>query len=785
MGIALITNNLLTDSGVPITYSTSGTSGIAGSSGTSGANGIAGSSGTSGTRGTSGTTGTSGTSGSSGTGFNTITNPVDNRILTSLGTTNTANAEANLTFDGTNLINASTGGIFGFGLESFKQNGSLTNVVIPSDTSQIAQSPISPYLWHDVFAFGLYSPQYQTSANGTTYNAATLNNTLFAQKQNQNIEIINGTTIVSARWIWTGVAFNTASWLCIGFTYTGIFSTKTIVFESSADNVNWTVRHTSSNSYDSVPAWFYITTFGGDNYARLTITTTNATAVRISAIRLLTARWGDQGLGSEVEFPYAWDGNKNIAIGTSTIRRLLTVNGKVYIGSTTDIQPGGSTHTMDIIASGTDSALALVAGSGNLELWKDTTGANAVAVGMAIPGQTITNNFNISTYISGTWSQRLAIVSSNGNVLIGTNTDGGFKLDVNGTARVQGALTLTGALTGTSATFTGDIKTTGANAEIIVNGAGSSNSVGGSARFTILDSTNNRGWILQQDATYDLNFWHFNGGWTSVMNISPIGSISVTGESTYIGADTQAVPRLGFAKIGGQGPFLGFAQDPFTIKVSSGTTIATSNTFTNVLSIATTGAATFSSTVLATASSTSAPSTGNGIYLGYGSSSNNFNGITFQGILVTDMYFGRGVSSDDLVIRSNSGEKIRFTTSGGATFSGLAGTGSRTVLADASGVLSAPVSDISVKQNVTSIGYGLKEISKMNPVWFDFIDEYKNYGEGRQNGNIAQEMVKIIPEAVFITPSTGKMGINYDQLHAVYIKAIQELKAEIEELKIK
>ena len=106
-------------------------------------------------------------------------------------------------------------------------------------------------------------------------------------------------------------------------------------------------------------------------------------------------------------------------------------------------------------------------------------------------------------------------------------------------------------------------------------------------------------------------------------------------------------------------------------------------------------------------------------------------------------------------------------------------------MADASGNLSAPVSDISVKQNIKPIGYGLNEISKMNPVWFDFIDGYKNYGEGRQNGNIAQEMEAIIPEAVFTTPSTGKMGINYDQLHAVYIKAIQELKLEIEELKLK
>jgi len=43
-------------------------------------------------------------------------------------------------------------------------------------------------------------------------------------------------------------------------------------------------------------------------------------------------------------------------------------------------------------------------------------------------------------------------------------------------------------------------------------------------------------------------------------------------------------------------------------------------------------------------------------------------------------------------------------------------------------------------------------------------------------------MEQIIPEAVFSTPSTNKMGINYDQLHAIYIKAIQELNDKIEKL---
>jgi hypothetical protein len=135
-------------------------------------------------------------------------------------------------------------------------------------------------------------------------------------------------------------------------------------------------------------------------------------------------------------------------------------------------------------------------------------------------------------------------------------------------------------------------------------------------------------------------------------------------------------------------------------------------------------------------------------------------------------------------IRTNDTQRFRIAeTTGAATFSSLANTTSnRAVLADTAGTLSAPVSDISVKQNIKPIEYGLNEILKMNPVWFDFIDEYKNYGIGRQNGNIAQEMELIIPEAVFTTPSTGKMGIEYSQLHAVYIKAIQEMNATITSL---
>ena len=106
---------------------TDGTDGSSGSSGTDGTDGSSGSSGSSGTDGTSGTSGTSGTDGSSGssgvdgTGFNTISNPGNNRVITSDGSTNSANAESNITFDGNDLT----------------VNG---NIILPSGSSFIGHS---------------------------------------------------------------------------------------------------------------------------------------------------------------------------------------------------------------------------------------------------------------------------------------------------------------------------------------------------------------------------------------------------------------------------------------------------------------------------------------------------------------------------------------------------------------------------------------------------------------------------------------------------------------------
>ena len=94
-----------------------------GDSGTSGSSGSSGSSGTKGSSGSSGSSGSTGTSGSSGTGFNTILQPANFRILTATGSsTNQAVAQPNLTFDGTTLTLTGNLSITGTSSTVYSQN---------------------------------------------------------------------------------------------------------------------------------------------------------------------------------------------------------------------------------------------------------------------------------------------------------------------------------------------------------------------------------------------------------------------------------------------------------------------------------------------------------------------------------------------------------------------------------------------------------------------------------------------------------------------------------------
>lgn len=113
----------------------------------------------------------------------------------------------------------------------------------------------------------------------------------------------------------------------------------------------------------------------------------------------------------------------------------------------------------------------------------------------------------------------------------------------------------------------------------------------------------------------------------------------------------------------------------------------------------------------------------------------------------------------------------------------LAGTGSRAVVADAEGDLSAPVSDRSVKENIRRLQPGINAIMKLKPVSFEYKTGYKNYGAGVQMGFIAQDIQKIFPNSVYRNNSNGKLGYNATDLIPVLVKAVQDQQKQIDELK--
>jgi hypothetical protein len=83
-------------------------------------------------------------------------------------------------------------------------------------------------------------------------------------------------------------------------------------------------------------------------------------------------------------------------------------------------------------------------------------------------------------------------------------------------------------------------------------------------------------------------------------------------------------------------------------------------------------------------------------------------------------------------------------------------------------------SDITLKTDIEESPYGLNEVLALKPV------KYLKQGV-REVGLIAQEVEKIVPE--FVGTMEEIKTVNYAQMVSVLIKAVQELKAEVDELR--
>jgi hypothetical protein len=90
------------------------------------------------------------------------------------------------------------------------------------------------------------------------------------------------------------------------------------------------------------------------------------------------------------------------------------------------------------------------------------------------------------------------------------------------------------------------------------------------------------------------------------------------------------------------------------------------------------------------------------------------------------------------------------------------------------------VSDRRAKTNIQEITSGLPNLLQLKPSTF----AYNNHPNNTKGGFIAQEVLEIIPEFVTIPEDeTEMMGVDYNGILALAVKAIQELQAQINELK--
>jgi hypothetical protein len=146
-----------------------------------------------------------------------------------------------------------------------------------------------------------------------------------------------------------------------------------------------------------------------------------------------------------------WDNtNGRLGIGTSTPTERLSVNGNISFTG-----PGYLTSSTNNIMVGQDA--------GGNYLFAGTNAANT-------PPRLFIGRMNTSTEFQTNGGFERMRIASGGNILIGTTTDAGFRLDVNGTARVVNNFTV------------GNVIQNGGNANTfatIINHMGAAQSVSG------------------------------------------------------------------------------------------------------------------------------------------------------------------------------------------------------------------------------------------------------------------------------------------------------------------
>ena len=307
------------------------------------------------------------------------------------------------------------GSLRGQGLNSYQYSTATNDIDSFTNATRTMAMPPNGYLWHDLFAFGYNYTVVQEQYDGTTWSSASTQDALFIQKQDQSIEVISSSN-TGVRWTFNNVAWSVAQYLNLAFTYVSSDISKDVLVESSTDNSTWTTRFTNTAASGIGTKTCALSAYNGDAYLRITITkgSVSTNVVRMSQIRLMTSRAGDQGQGMEQQYPYSWNSDRDIGIGTTSPQYPLHVAGSSSVNA-----PTGNGVLMGLY-SGTYGHIQMNGSAGS---YIDFSQSGVDHKGRILYDNTA-NYFRLDT----NGSEKIRITSG-GNVGIGTTSPSG-KLDI-------------------------------------------------------------------------------------------------------------------------------------------------------------------------------------------------------------------------------------------------------------------------------------------------------------------------------------------------------------------
>jgi hypothetical protein len=135
------------------------------------------------------------------------------------------------------------------------------------------------------------------------------------------------------------------------------------------------------------------------------------------------------------------------------------------------------------------------------------------------------------------------------------------------------------------------------------------------------------------------------------------------------------------------------------------------------------------------------------------------------------------VDSRNIIFATNNNERVRIDTSGNVGIGTTTPSTKLEVVGTITCTTLVETSSVVAKTNVKKLTSQTAKIAKLSPVSFNYKKDNK-----RSLGLIAEEVAQVYPELVEY--ENGRpLGVNYSKLTSVLISAVNELAAELAELK--